>query len=128
MRVIIAGSRGFSDYVYLYRVCSQILSKQKDIEIVSGGADGADKLGELFARDRGFRLKIFPADWVNLGKRAGYARNVEMAEYADALIAFWDGQSKGTKHMIDIAKRKGLKIRVLEYNNTQIKLFKSENW
>ena len=65
-----------------------------------------------------YPIKRFPADWENLGRGAGYVRNVQMAFYADALIAFWDGESRGTKHMIDIAKEKGLMVRVIQDERT----------
>jgi len=112
MKVIIAGGRDFNDYNKLFQFCDKILSKQREIEIVSGTANGADKLGEKYANDNGFSIKQFPADWKKFGKSAGYKRNAEMAEYGDALIAFWDGKSRGTKHMIDLAKRAELKVRI----------------
>lgn len=89
-----------------------------EIEIVSGTANGADKLGEKYANEKGYLLKKFPADWDKYGKSAGFKRNVEMSNYADALIAFWDGKSKGTKHMIDLAKRYELKVKVVIFNLT----------
>ena len=76
-------------------------------------ARGADTLGEQYAKERGIPIRYFPADWQTLGKSAGYQRNVQMAQYADALVAFWDGRSKGTKHMIDTAQRFKLDIRVV---------------
>ncbi|NMH86765.1 DUF2493 domain-containing protein [Flavivirga algicola] len=112
MKVIIAGGRNFDDYKKLFRFCNKVLSKQTEIEIVSGTAKGADKLGEKYANDSGYLIKRFPANWSKYGKSAGYRRNAQMAEYADALIAFWDGKSRGTKHMIDLAKRANLKVRV----------------
>ena len=102
MKVIIAGSREFNDYNKLCNVCDYYLSKQSEIEIVSGTAKGADQLGERYSKERGYALKQFPADWNKFGNSAGYKRNVEMAEYSDALIAFWNKESKGTKNMIDI--------------------------
>lgn len=115
MKVIIAGGRCFNDYEMLFEFCEKVLSNQNQIEIVSGVANGADKLGEKYAKEKGYPLKQFPADWEKFGKSAGYKRNLEMAEYADALIAFWDKKSKGTKHMIDLAKKNKLKIRVKNY-------------
>lgn len=115
MRVIIAGGRDFNDYRFLKERCDYFLSSQTDIEIVSGGAKGADSLGERYANERNYGLKIFPADWNKYGKKAGYVRNVEMSEYADGLIAFWNGQSKGTKHMIDIAMKRNLRVRICRY-------------
>lgn len=117
-KVIIAGSRGFSNYKLLREKCNEYLrEKRKDynIIIISGGARGADKTGEKYAQDEGFALEIYPAQWKKLGKQAGYRRNEQMAEVADALIAFWDGSSKGTKHMIDIMNEKNLLVRVVEY-------------
>ena len=89
-------------------------------EIVSGGAKGVDKLGEDWAEANYMSLKIFPANWYKYGKSAGYKRNEEMAEYADALIAIWDGKSKGTKHMIDIAKKQGLIVAIFKPNQMVI--------
>ena len=115
MKVIIAGGRGFKDYGALRDFCDKTLSRQTTVEIVSGTANGADKLGERYAKERGYVLTRFPADWGKFGKGAGHIRNREMAECADALIAFWDGESRGTKHMIDTAKQRGLKVRVFKY-------------
>lgn len=114
MKVIIAGSRDFNDYELLREKCDKALSLQKSVEVVSGTARGADLLGERYATERGYLITQFKPDWDKYGKRAGYLRNTEMADYADALIAFWDGESKGTKHMIDIATKKGLKIIIVK--------------
>ena len=116
LRIIIAGGRDFNDYKTLCGVCDYMFQKQKEIEIVSGTANGADKLGEQYANEMGYPIKQFPADWDKHGKKAGYLRNKEMAEYADALLALWDGKSKGTKSMIDLAKKNNLKVRVVRYN------------
>lgn len=115
MKVIIAGGRDFEDYNKLCQVCDYMLSKQSDIEIVSGTANGADTLGEKYAKEKGYPIAKFPADWNKYGKSAGYKRNAKMAEYADALIAFWNGKSKGTKHMIDLANKAKLKIKICYY-------------
>ena len=118
MKVIIAGGRDFNDYDLLCRIADKILSRQDEIEIVNGTAKGGDKLGERYAEERGYPIKRFPADWGTHGKAAGYLRNEDMALYADALIAFWDKQSKGTKHMIDIAEQQGLPTRIINYSVT----------
>ena len=114
MKVIIAGSRNFNDYNLLKSSCDNLLTQFTNIEIVSGTARGADKLGERYAREKGYSIKEFPANW-SLGKSAGYIRNDEMAQYADMLIAFWDGTSKGTKHMIDLANKRGIKVEIVNY-------------
>lgn len=116
MKVIIAGGRDFRDYTLLKEKCDTILSSVKDdIMIVSGCADGADSLGEKYAAENDYIVAYFPANWNLYGRGAGMIRNREMAEYADALIAFHDGQSKGTANMIKQAKEKGLKVRVINY-------------
>jgi predicted Rossmann fold nucleotide-binding protein DprA/Smf involved in DNA uptake len=120
-KVIIAGSRGFSNYKLLREQCNKFLREKRktnNIVVVSGHARGADTLGEKYAQDEGFALEIYPAQWDKFGKRAGYRRNEQMAEVADALIAFWDGSSRGTKHMIDIMNEKNLLVRVVEYETT----------
>ena len=81
-------------------------------EVVSGCASGADTLGEQWAEAHYHKIKKFPADWEGLGKAAGHIRNDEMANYAGALVAFWDGKSPGTKSMIDKAIRRGLYVKV----------------
>lgn len=112
MRVIIAGSRnGFTlsdirDAVYL--------SGFKISVVISGTAGGVDRLGEAWAKERNIQIERFPAKWKEFGKSAGYKRNEEMAKNAEALIALWDGESRGTKHMIDIATRQKLKIYVFK--------------
>ena len=115
MKVIIAGSRDFDDYELLRKYCDFYLQSQTEIEIVSGTARGADQLGERYAKERGYPVKQFPADWDKHGRSAGYIRNEEMAKYGDALIAFWNGMSKGTEHMINLAKQYNLKIRICNY-------------
>jgi len=116
LRVIIAGGRYFDDYDLLKIKCDDLLRYlKKEVIIISGCAKGADTLGEKYAKEKGFGVRKYPADW-DLGKGAGYLRNTQMSENADALIAFWDGVSKGTKNMIDIATKKGLLVRVIRYN------------
>lgn len=128
LRVIIAGSRDFDDFPKLMNNCIDILFKITEqnndldkIRIVSGAARGADRLGEQYAKIAGYKVSRFLADWDGLGKRAGYVRNAEMAKYAVAdgnygvLIAFWDGKSKGTKHMIDLAEKYGLEVHVVMF-------------
>ena len=84
-----------------------------EYQIVSGTARGVDQLGEEYAKRNDLAVKKFPADWDRFGKSAGYKRNKQMAEYANALVAFWDGRSRGTKHMIDLAKAAGLSVSVI---------------
>lgn len=120
-KVIVAGSRSIVDYDFVSEKLDSILKEiedrsvtSKNFCILSGGARGVDRLGEIYAKQKLLKLQIFPANWNKYGNRAGYIRNAEMAEVADVLIAFWDGESKGTKHMIDIAKKKGLEVIVIK--------------
>ena len=120
-KVIIAGSRGFSNYKLLREKCNKFLREKRkecNVIIVSGHARGADTLGEKYAKDEGFDLEIYPAQWKKFGKAAGFRRNEQMAEVADALIAFWNGESHGTKHMIDIMNEKNLLVKVVNYETS----------
>ncbi len=90
--------------------------KTHNVIIVSGHASGADSLGEKFAADHNLQCELHPADWERHGRAAGPIRNEKMAEVSDALIAFWDGKSRGTKSMIEIARRKGLQVAVVRYD------------
>lgn len=116
-KVIIAGCRDFADYELLKENCDIYLQDQqpKDIVIVSGHASGADALGERYAQERGYETEIYPADWKVHGRAAGPIRNTQMASVAHALIAFWDGKSRGTKNMIDTATKRGLQVAVVRY-------------
>jgi len=126
MKLIIAGSRSLSvSPETISKYVNELLCEMKkehlfeqDIsvtEVVSGTARGIDLSGEEWAKEQNIPITRFPAKWELFGKSAGYKRNTEMAEYADALLAIYDGTSKGTKHMINLAEKKGLKI-VVKYH------------
>lgn len=85
------------------------------LEVVSGTAKGADQMGEFWAEEHGVLVTTFPADWDRFGRSAGYRRNEDMAKYSDVLVAFWDGHSRGTKHMIDLALEHSLEVHVFRY-------------
>lgn len=115
-RVIIAGGRNFTDKEKLFATMDKLLSRTRDdITVACGKARGADTLGEEYAKNRGYSIAYYPADWDRHGRAAGFVRNIEMAQNADALVAFWDGQSRGTKHMIETAQQHGLEVRVIRY-------------
>ena len=120
MKIIVAGGRDFTDYQLLKDKLKALIRELEtnDIEIVSGCARGADTWGSVFAKLHGHNVTEFPADWNKHGKKAGYLRNKEMAEYADILVAFWDGESKGTKHMIDLALKHKLETHIFIYETT----------
>ena len=123
VKLIVAGGRDFADYDLLESVirrqaASTFFPEMFNLTIVSGGARGADQLGERFAREYVLDIDRYIPKWrVNgvYNNAAGYQRNELMADNATHLIAFWDGKSKGTKHMINIANRKGLEVQVVRY-------------
>lgn len=122
-RVIIAGTRHFDDYDLLCQVADKLLKEKRaageQIVIISGHCAGADLLGERYARERGFAVELYEADWGLYGRSAGPRRNRAMAEAADALIAFWDGVSRGTLNMIQEARARGLAVRVKQYKTVE---------
>ena len=112
MRVIIAGGRDINDFDL---VLDAVEDSGFDIDtVVSGGARGVDHMGEIFASEMNLKLNVYEADWERNGRAAGPIRNRKMAENADALIAIWDGKSRGTKNMIETAKKLGLLVYVKE--------------
>lgn len=114
MRTIIAGSRGITDYKVVLAAIRKAIEREQitPTEILSGGAIGVDSLGEKFAHEFGMHVEYHLPDWDKYNKRAGLVRNEEMAKVADALIAIWDGKSRGTAHMIKIAQTHGVKTYV----------------
>ena len=120
MKLIVAGSRDVTNYNVVKYWLDDYRKRIEVKTIISGAARGADTMGERYANENNLELEVYPADWKNLGKAAGYRRNEVMARKGDLLIAFWDGKSRGTKHMIDIAQREGLPVTII----TDPKLFK----
>jgi hypothetical protein len=116
MKVIIAGSRDIRSYSTVYSAFTESGFATTCTEIVSGGAKGVDAVGEEIAESSDIPVRIFPADWNAHGRAAGPIRNAEMAAYADALVAVWDGKSRGTKDMIQKAFREDLYIFVRKTN------------
>ena len=110
-KVIIAGSRHITDMVKIGPIIEKKMESILDehgwdnVEIVSGGAQGIDRIGELFASSYSLRLTKFPADWAKYGKSAGPIRNKEMGKYADMALVIWDGISPGSKNMIETMKK-----------------------
>jgi hypothetical protein len=104
--VLVAGSRTFNDFERLSLSIANVVEKLSlpSIVIVSGGARGADSLAEQYAKENNIPFVIFKAQWDIFGKSAGIIRNEEMGRFSDLLIAFWDGESRGTKHMINFMR------------------------
>ena len=125
MKLIVAGGRDFKDYKLLKETLDSFQQEYGKItEVVSGTANGVDKLGEKYANENNIPIKRFIPDWAGLGKKAGHVRNRQMGDYAKEhngmLVAFWDGESKGTKGMIDYAKRIQLNNLVVMYYPNEV--------
>lgn len=117
-KLIVAGGRNFNHPALLHREIVALTTgalQGRSISIASGMARGADHLGYLFAKQNKAKCFTFPAKWELHGKKAGFIRNTEMAEFADGVIAFWDGESRGTKHMIDTMEKMGKQTFIVRY-------------
>jgi predicted Rossmann fold nucleotide-binding protein DprA/Smf involved in DNA uptake len=114
MKLIIAGSRSLEDYSWMEAKLNKILSDTSEpVVVISGGAKGADRLGERYAEERGFEVVVMPAEWEKHGKKAGYLRNKQMAEQCTHAVIFWDGESPGSRHMISICENLNIPHRVI---------------
>ena len=116
LRVIIAGSRDMDLYEgrKLLESALEIIEWEPTV-VLCGMAPGADTIGRIWANDNNIPVEEYPAAWNKYGLQAGFIRNVEMARKADALLALWNGYSKGTGHMIDTARKLELKSYVKFY-------------
>lgn len=122
-RIIIAGGRDFYNLPLVTEKIDNLISikrKTHKIVIVSGKAKGADTCGEVYAKLNNFNTKEFPVKWIwengkCINKSAGYKRNCDMADYGHACVCFWDGKSRGTAHMISIAMKRNMPLRVYNY-------------
>ena len=108
MKTIIAGSRTINDYALVEEAIKE--SGFEITKVISGMAKGVDTLGEIWAHRNNIGIHYCPPDWKKFGKSAGYIRNTEMAEIADALIVIIEGESRGSTHMLKIATEKGLQV------------------
>lgn len=113
-RIVIAGGRDFDDYQGMCKVLDKIKWELGDV-IISGTANGADTLGERYANEHGLRIARFPARWDKHGKKAGFLRNEEMAEFCTGGILFWDGVSRGTRSMIFLLGKYKKPFKIIRY-------------
>ena len=116
--LIVAGSRGWRDYALMRRKLNHLTQNFNQVVVLSGCARGADTLGEKWAHERGHEVKQFPADWNRYNKMAGNLRNLQMLDYAQSqehcgVVAFWDGKSRGTRHLFKTAEIRGVPTRVI---------------
>jgi predicted Rossmann fold nucleotide-binding protein DprA/Smf involved in DNA uptake len=112
----IIGSRTFRDYQFMKKV----LQWYQIAKIISGGAKGADSLAKLYAAEHNIPIAEFLPDWKQFGKSAGFRRNAQIINHCDAVIAFWDGQSKGTQHSVSIAEQTNKPVYIYWENNFDI--------
>jgi hypothetical protein len=115
MKLAIIGSRGFNDKKLLEDILNPLVFNIS--LIISGGAIGADKIGEEWAEKYGIETLIFLPDWKQHGKAAGFIRNEDIIKNADQVIAFWDEKSKGTKHSISLCEKYNKPCRIINYGN-----------
>lgn len=122
-RIVIAGCRDYNNYdeakPYI-DFCLSNISKENSIVIVSGCASGADAIGERYAKENGYEVEKYPADWKAYGRGAGPKRNKQMAQVSDYVICFWDGKSKGTKSMIDYARKCGKPVKIKTISRNEL--------
>ena len=116
MKLIIAGSRTFTDYQLLCQVLAP--DRHRITQVITGGARGADQLGYRWAWKHQVKHQLFRADWERFGKSAGVWRNHQMAQVGDVLVAFWDGQSPGTSHMIQCMRALGKPVVLISIDAT----------
>jgi hypothetical protein len=118
MKVLVCGSRYFNDYDRLEAVLSNISGIS---EIIHGGANGADLLGERYARQNSIPIRRFPAEWSKFGKSAGPIRNRQMLRDGapDLVVAFLAPNSRGTKDMIDVATKAGVPVEIIDIGNLE---------
>lgn len=131
IRLIVAGTRTFDDYALMREKLDRIILGLREdypgtpVVIISGNAKGADQLGIRYAMERNLSFRRFPAQWRQYGKAAGPMRNAQMLAHAKegipALVAFWDGKSRGTDNMIQTARRGRVFVRVIPYETASVK-------
>ncbi|WP_298751864.1 DUF2493 domain-containing protein [uncultured Arcobacter sp.] len=114
MKVGVIGSRDFDCEDFIFECLDYMFDIENISYIVSGGARGVDSIAEKYAKQRGIETIIFKAEWDKYGKSAGYKRNKLIVDECDIVVAFWDYQSKGTKHSIDLCKKSGTQYIIID--------------
>ena len=121
MKIAVGGCRGFNDYKSFCDSMEKVISEigeEESITILSGHCSGTDLMAERYAAEQHFCVEIFQADWKRYGRAAGPIRNKLMAASADLVVAFWNGRSRGTKSLIEFAKRLGKTVLIFEIECT----------
>lgn len=120
IKLAIVGSRTFNDQNIFDETLIKLEEEYDIVTVVSGGARGADSMGEQYANQNGIDKLIFKADWKTYGKRAGFIRNVDIIKNCDVCVAFWDGESHGTKHDIELCEQYNKKCYIVNYVTNEI--------
>ena len=114
-RIVVAGCRDYKNYEEVKKYidsCISDICKEYKLIFISGCCRGVDALGERYAKESGYKIERYPAEWKKYGRAAGPIRNEKMAACADLIICFWDGKSRGTKTMIEFAKKYNKPVKV----------------
>ena len=121
IRLIVAGTRHYNKRREFHEmICRYLARFDKPVLFISGAAaSGADRLIIQWCHKFGFPCLEMPADWEAAPRAAGYIRNAAMAEVGNHLFAFYDGESKGTAHMIDLAMQKLMRVKIFNYNEPE---------
>jgi hypothetical protein len=118
MKVAVVGSRDFRDRDRLFAELDALQGKHGGfLAIVSGGAKGADTFAEEYAKERNLVMYIIEPDWATYGRGAGVVRNAEIVKQADLVVAFWDGESRGTRSTIKLAEKREKPVVVVRYSS-----------
>lgn len=112
MKVAVIGSRGIT------KVNLEDFLPESTTEIVSGGARGVDTCARKYATEHSLILTEFLPDYEHFGRGAPLRRNIEIIDYADLVLAFWDGKSRGTKFVIENCKKRNKEVKVYTLSNT----------
>ena len=108
MKIVIGGCRDYHDYDAFCEFVDRCLEElRQDVTVLSGHCSGVDAMAERYAAERGLGVEIYAAEWDKYGRAAGPVRNKKMVEQSDAVIAFWDRVSKGTRSLIRYAEQQG---------------------
>lgn len=115
-KLAVVGSRTITNYNVVSKFIGPLVKEHWIGTIISGGAKGVDTIAREYAKINNLEYIEYPANWNLYGKKAGYKRNQLIVDNSDYVVAFWDGQSKGTMHTVDLAKKAGKLVKFYKLN------------